>query len=169
MNRSTPGLPVHHQLPKFTQTHVHRVSDAIQPSHPPSSPSLMRSQKGHVILWLLNKGLSLRSDFAVIFTFSLEPFFFMYILYLHFLFIGSVANNPGEGSGTPLQCSCLENPTDGGAWWAAVHGSHRVGHDWATQQQQQQQQQLTWTYAVLPVLPLPSPLASFLLSLLMRL
>ena len=39
MNRSTPGLPVHHQLPEFTQTHVHRVGDAIQPSHPPSSPS----------------------------------------------------------------------------------------------------------------------------------
>ena len=39
MNRSTPGLPVHHQLPQFTQTHVHRVSDAIQPSHPLSSPS----------------------------------------------------------------------------------------------------------------------------------
>ena len=39
MNRSTPGLPVHHQLLEFTQTHVHRVSDAIQPSHPPSSPS----------------------------------------------------------------------------------------------------------------------------------
>ena len=39
MNHSTPGLPVHHQLPKFTQTHVHRVSDAIQPSHPLSSPS----------------------------------------------------------------------------------------------------------------------------------
>ena len=39
MNRSTPGLPVHHQLPKFTQTYVHRVSDAIQPSHPLSSPS----------------------------------------------------------------------------------------------------------------------------------
>ena len=34
MNRSTPGLPVHHQLPKFTQTHAHRVGDAIQPSHP---------------------------------------------------------------------------------------------------------------------------------------
>ena len=34
MNRSTPGLPVHHQLPAFTQTHVHRVGDAIQPSHP---------------------------------------------------------------------------------------------------------------------------------------
>ena len=39
MNRSTPGLPVRHQLPEFTQTHVYRVSDAIQPSHPLSSPS----------------------------------------------------------------------------------------------------------------------------------
>ena len=39
MNRSTPGLPVHHQLPGFTQTHVHQVGDAIQPSHPLSSPS----------------------------------------------------------------------------------------------------------------------------------
>ena len=39
MNRSTPGLPVHHQLSEFTQTHVHRVSNAIQPSHPVSSPS----------------------------------------------------------------------------------------------------------------------------------
>ena len=39
MNRSTPGLPLHHQLLDFTQTHVHRVSDAIQPSHPLSSPS----------------------------------------------------------------------------------------------------------------------------------
>ena len=38
MNHSTPGLPVHHQLPEFTQTHVHRVSDAIQPSHPLLSP-----------------------------------------------------------------------------------------------------------------------------------
>ena len=39
MNCSTPGLPVHHQLPELTQTHVHRVGDAIQPSHPLSSPS----------------------------------------------------------------------------------------------------------------------------------
>ena len=39
MNHSTPGLPVHHQLPEFTQTHGHRVSDAIHPSHPLSSPS----------------------------------------------------------------------------------------------------------------------------------
>ena len=39
MDCSTPGLPVHHQLPEFTQTHVHWVGDAIQPSHPLSSPS----------------------------------------------------------------------------------------------------------------------------------
>ena len=39
MDCSTPGLPVPHQLPEFTQTHVHRVGDAIQPSHPLSSPS----------------------------------------------------------------------------------------------------------------------------------
>ena len=39
MNRSTAGLPVHHHLPEFTQTHVHRIRDAIQPSHPLSSPS----------------------------------------------------------------------------------------------------------------------------------
>ena len=39
MDCSMPGLPVHHQLPEFTQTHIHWVSDTIQPSHPPSSPS----------------------------------------------------------------------------------------------------------------------------------
>ena len=39
MDCSTPGLPVHHQLPEFTQTHVHWVGEAIQPSHPLSSPS----------------------------------------------------------------------------------------------------------------------------------
>ena len=47
MNHSTPGLPVHHQLPESTQTHVHQVGDAIQPSHPlslPSPPALNLSQ-----------------------------------------------------------------------------------------------------------------------------
>ena len=46
MNPSTPGLPVYHHLPEFTQTHVHQVSDAIQPSHPlsPSSPAPSPSQ-----------------------------------------------------------------------------------------------------------------------------
>ena len=55
MNRSTPGLPVHHQLPEFTQTHVHRVSDAIQPSHPlssPYSPSSNPSQHQSLFQWV---------------------------------------------------------------------------------------------------------------------
>ena len=52
---STPGLPVHHQLPEFTQTHVHRVSDAIQPSHPlssPSPPAPNPSQHQSLFLWV---------------------------------------------------------------------------------------------------------------------
>ena len=55
MNRSTPGLPVHHQLLEFTQTHAHRVSDAIQPSHPlssPSSPALNPSQHQDLFQWV---------------------------------------------------------------------------------------------------------------------
>ena len=55
MNRSTPGLPVHHQLPEFTQTHVHRVSDAIQPSHPlscTSPPAPNPSQHQSLFQWV---------------------------------------------------------------------------------------------------------------------
>ena len=55
MDCSTPGLPVHHQLPQFTQTHVHWVSDAIQPSHPrpsPSSSAFNLSQRQGLFQWL---------------------------------------------------------------------------------------------------------------------
>ena len=55
MNRSMPGLPVHHQLPEFTQTHVHWVGDAIQPSHPlssPSPPALNPSQHQSLFQWV---------------------------------------------------------------------------------------------------------------------
>ena len=55
MNRSTPGLPVHHQLPEFTHTHVHRVGDAIQPSHPLSSsspPAPNPSQHQSLLQWV---------------------------------------------------------------------------------------------------------------------
>ena len=55
MSRSTPGLPVHHQLPESTQTHVHWVGDVIQPSHPPSSPSppaLNLSQHQGLFQWV---------------------------------------------------------------------------------------------------------------------
>ena len=47
MDCSMPGLPIHHQLPEFTQTHVHWVSDAIQPSHPLSSPSPLAFNLSH--------------------------------------------------------------------------------------------------------------------------
>ena len=80
MDCSKPGLPVHHQLPEFTQTHVHWVGDAIQPSHPllsPSPPTFNLSQ---------HQGLF------------------------------------REGNSNPLQYSCLENPRDRGAWWAAIYG-----------------------------------------------
>ena len=55
MDCSMPGLPVHHQLPEFTHTHVHRVGDAIQPSHPllsPSPPALNLSQHQGLFKWL---------------------------------------------------------------------------------------------------------------------
>ena len=55
MNCSTPGIPVHRQLPEFTQTRVHRVSDAIQPSHPlssPSSPAPNPSQHQSLFQWV---------------------------------------------------------------------------------------------------------------------
>ena len=55
MNHSTPGLPVHHQLPESTQTHVHWVGDAIQPSHPlssPSPPALNLSQHQGLFQWV---------------------------------------------------------------------------------------------------------------------
>ena len=55
MNRSTPGFPVHHQLPEFTQTHVHWVGDAIQPSHPlsfPSPPAPNPSQHQGLFQWV---------------------------------------------------------------------------------------------------------------------
>ena len=55
MNHSTPGLPVHHHLPEFTQTQVHRFGDAIQPSHPlsyPSPPSPSPSQHQGLFQWV---------------------------------------------------------------------------------------------------------------------
>ena len=55
MNHSTPGLPVHHHLPEFTQTHIHRVRDAIQPSHSrlsPSPPAPNSSQHQSLFQWV---------------------------------------------------------------------------------------------------------------------
>ena len=49
--------------------------------------------------------------------------------------VGDVGGSPGEGNGNPLQCSCLGNPTDRGAWQATAHGVTKVRHDWATNTQ----------------------------------
>ena len=55
MNCSMPGLPVHHHLPEFSQTHIHRVGDAIQPSHPLSSHSaIQRNSFESVLMWWMN-------------------------------------------------------------------------------------------------------------------
>ena len=73
MNHSTPGLPVHHQLPESTQTHVHGVGDAIQPSHPlwsPSPPTLNLSQHQ----WLFQRLSSLHQAAKYwSFSFSISP------------------------------------------------------------------------------------------------
>ena len=74
MSRSTPGLPVHHQLPEFTKTHFHRVSDAIQPSHPlssPFAPALNPSQHQSLFQWgLFQWVFSLRMRWPKYWSFS---------------------------------------------------------------------------------------------------
>ena len=69
MNRSTPGLPVHHQLPEFTQTHIHRVCDAIQPSHPLSSPSPAPNHSQHQSLF---QGVSSSHEVAKLLELQLQ-------------------------------------------------------------------------------------------------
>ena len=73
MNHSTPGLPVHHQLPEFTQTHVHRVSDAIQPSHPLSSPSLPAPNPSQHRVFCNESTLRMRWPKYWSFSFSISP------------------------------------------------------------------------------------------------
>ena len=73
MNRSTPGLPVHHQLPEFTQTHVHRVSDAIQPSHPLSSPSPPAPVLPSIRVFSNESALRIRWPKHWSFSFSISP------------------------------------------------------------------------------------------------
>ena len=116
MNRSTPGLSVHHQLLEFTQTHVHRVSDAIQPSHPllsPAPPAPNPSQhqsfpmKQNVYGCYFRKwpqGAGLLGSNVV----TLE----MKALWRYLV---------GEGNENPLEDFCLENSLARETWWAKVH------------------------------------------------
>ena len=73
MNRSTPGLPVHHQLLEFTQTHVHQVGDAIQPSHPLSSPLLLPSILPSIRVFSNESTLGIRWPKYWSFSFSISP------------------------------------------------------------------------------------------------
>ena len=73
MNRSTPGLPVHPQLPEFTQTRVHRVSDAIQPSHPLSSPSPLPSIFPSIRVFSNGSALRIRWPKYWNFSFNISP------------------------------------------------------------------------------------------------
>ena len=70
MNRSTLGLPVHHQLPEFTQTHVYRVGDAIQPSYPLSSPSPIPPS---IRVFSIESSLRMRWPKYWSFSFSISP------------------------------------------------------------------------------------------------
>ena len=150
MNRSMPGLPVHHQLPEFTQTHVHQVRDAIQPSHPLSSsspPAPNPSQHQSLFQWV-------NSSHEVASTHSISEYpceslirnFSVFFWGFPWSLVGKEsvckARDPGlipgsgrshgEGNGNSFQYSCLENPMDRGACQATVHGATRVGHDLMT-------------------------------------
>ena len=104
MNCSTPGLPVHHQLPEFTHTHAHRVSDAIQPSHPlssPSPPAPNPSQHQGLFQWLNSS-----HQVAKVLEFQLQQQSFQWTPRTDLLYDGLVGSpcNPGdsqESSPTP--------------------------------------------------------------------
>ena len=73
MNHSTPGLPIHHQLPESTQTHLHRVCDTIQPSHPLSSPSPPAFILSHIRVFSSESVLHIRWPKYWRFSFSISP------------------------------------------------------------------------------------------------
>ena len=83
MDCSTPGFPVHHQLPELIQTHIHRISDAIQPSHPlssPSPPAFNLSQHQGLFQWV-----SSSHQVAKVLEFQLQHQSFQWILRIDFL------------------------------------------------------------------------------------
>ena len=149
MDYSLPGFPVPHHVLEFAQVHVHWVSDAIQPSHPllPSSPSAFNIFQHQGLFQrvgcLLSGGQSIgASASASVLPKSTQGWFPLRLTnWISLLSKGlsRVFSNTTvwkcqfvSTNGSPLLCSCLENPMDGGAWWATVHGSQRVRRDWET-------------------------------------
>ena len=143
MNRSTPGLPVHHQLLESTQTHIHWVGDAIQPCHPlssPSPPALNLSQDQGLFKWVSSlhqvaKVLEFQLPLPYVkFPFAMGLFLDSNIFYQSICLLCTYIPNAIITIDyyvlfyylllfcTPLQYSCLENPMDREAWWATVHG-----------------------------------------------
>ena len=138
MDCGTAGLPVHHQLPEFTQTHVHWVGDAVQPSHPLSSPfppAFNLSQHQGLFQWV-----SSSHQLAKVLEFQFQHQSFRWLFRTDFLkdgLVGSVCSprdslesspipqfksiNSQPSLPTPL-FFCQENPRDRGAWSAAIYG-----------------------------------------------
>ena len=122
MDCSTPGFPVHHQLLELTQTHVHWVGDAIQPSHPlfsPSSPAFNLSQHQGLFKWV-----SSLHQVARVMEFQLQPYFYQYfflswfshatwrrsqIQYLRLMTITYTFFQTEASSITFLQSPCISN------------------------------------------------------------
>ena len=126
MNCSTPGLPVHHQLPDFTQTHMYRVSDAIQPSHPLSSTSPPAPPS--IRVFSSESTLCMRWPKYWSFSFSIIPSKEMPGLISFRMDYYYIWRRKWQPTSVP----CLENPMDRGVWQAPVHGVARVRHDLAT-------------------------------------
>jgi len=114
MNHSTPGLPVHHQLLEFTQTHVHRVSDAIQPSHPLSSPFFLPpirvfSNESTLLMrwpkyWSFSFSISPSSEYPGLISFRMD--------WLDFLAVSQESSpTPQFKSISSLALSFLHSPT----------------------------------------------------------
>ena len=133
MNRSTPGLPVHHQLPESTQT---MSIESVMPSNhlilcrallllspiPPSIRVFSNEAALHIRwpkYWSFSFNISPSNEHPGLISFRVDWLD-------HF----AVQDNP-------FQYSCLENSMDKGAWWATIHGSRGVGHDWAAERQWQ--------------------------------
>ena len=117
MDCSTPGLPVHHQLPEFTQTHVHWVSDAIQPSHPLLSPLLPPSIFPSSRVFSNELVLHIRWPKYWSFSFSISDLACMHALEKEMATHSSILAWRIPGMGEPGGLPSV--------------GSHRVGHDWS--------------------------------------